>query len=245
MRFFLSIIIFLLVSIGVYGQSDSETPTVIPNGDILLRNHFRISTQSNGGVNTLTSFFIPSIRYGLGNRFELRFNPRVQLSRMKGGDFRKVNSGLGPFGMGTKIALVREDGWIPDIGVFGFLTFPTGLPAFNNSKINSEFRLSMGHSLGNRAGVTVNYGGTWDGISQGPEYLYTLLFNYNFSPLFGAYIETFGTFSKEEEPSHQLHLGASYAVAHNARFGIGWRKNFSSGLPNNLIDAVLFITIPR
>ncbi|MTI29935.1 transporter [Xanthovirga aplysinae] len=226
-RALLSFILFLFQQSIAFAQSDAESPGLLPKGKFLFFNYMGFSPGDFGSGITIS----PSLRYGLSDRFEIRINQPLLYTHS---NIEGINSdafGLGSLGLGTKIRLIDEDGWIPAIGAYTQINLPTGTGEFHSDKVSYLYRFSFRNTLSERVSLTYNIGGIWDGSSWAPNYLYNLVLDVALTPRVAAYAELYGLLPQGEKNQHNINVGGYYTFTNQFSLAAGTTFDLITGKP--------------
>ena len=173
---------------------------------------------------TENEFLLPTLlsKYGLSKRIELRLITsikRFSVLQIPSGTI--YETGLEPIELGTKIALTEEKKWIPKTS----LLFHVAIPGFASKNLQADhlapnFRFSMQNTISKILGIGYNIGAEWDGFSAQPAWIYTLSPGFNIGEKWYAYIEVFGSITKNEIPQHNIDGGIAFYVNDNIKLDL-------------------------
>jgi len=174
------------------------------------------------------------IRYGISESIELRL-----LQDYKGYYLNdtEVAKGLSPFGFGAKIAIAKENGWIPETAIIGHLFMKTGEKAFRAQSINPQFRFTFANSLPNEFALSYNIGAEWDGTSTDATAIYTLSLARTLFSTIGGYVEVYGYLPENTAADHRFNFGFTYLLGNDLQFDI------SSGIGLSEISNDNFVSV--
>ena len=103
---------------------------------------------------------------------------------------------------------------------------------FKADKLAPNFRFSMQHTVSKVIGIGYNLGAEWDGFSNEAAWVYTLSPGFNISEKWYAYVEAFGSISKNNKPEHNLDGGVAYYVNHNFKVDLSSGFGISKEAPD-------------
>jgi hypothetical protein len=237
----------LLIGFNLYAQDSLYIPTIntdrpdltessraVPHKSLQIETGFLmdvINPENSGKYKTtLYSFPTPLIRWGLFKGIELRlFNTLISSTTEDPTipvDERK-SFGIGNLSIGTKINLLKEKGFRPEMALIAHLNLPTGSHEVSPDRIIFNIALSMSHTLSKKLSLGYNLG--WfngDDNNNGNGY-YTLALGYGISPKFGVYIEGYGFFPNLDSATISLDGGFTYLLKPHMQFDISGGKGIT------------------
>lgn len=234
-------ILFLLVSVIGNAQEridtdrpdQTESSYLVPKG--FFQGEFGFNIENNNQLKTIvhpTGLW----KYGINKRIELRLiteliSVETPLLIPQG---NKINTGLTPVQIGSKISFWEEKGIIPKTS----LIFHVGIPSISSDEFKTphlapNFRFSMSHSLSERIGLGYNIGAKWDGIDKTPEWIYTFAPGFNMGKNWYGYIELFGAIKKNEPAQHSFDAGIAYFISNNAKIDFSAGVGITDSAPDN------------
>lgn len=141
--------------------TQSASAFVAPGGQLLIETGFLRTKVSE----SQTFFTYPNVlmRFGIIKGVELRLSQDYLGTEFLGMKFR----GFSPVTLGTKVHLVDEEAWKPQISLLGQVTLKGGSGNFNLSKPIKEFRLNFQNTLSKKVTLGYNVGNRFsDGSSS-------------------------------------------------------------------------------
>jgi Putative MetA-pathway of phenol degradation len=220
----------IFVSLSQIGDAqekiDTDRPDQTESAVLIPKNYFQaeigFNREMNKGLSTLNH---PTAlwKYGLHKRLELRlvteFVSEERESLVPGDN--KINTGLRPVEIGSKIALWEEKGWLPKTSFIVHVTIPAfSSKEFKTSYAFPNFRFTMAHTLSEKVGIGYNLGTEWDGMSHMPYWVYTFSPGFNLSEKWYGYIELFGAIRKNEHPHHSIDGGFAYYISNDIKIDL-------------------------
>jgi hypothetical protein len=190
------------------------------------------------GANSETDVFLENniLRWGIRERIELSggVNWRQRETLRNGNETQ--SRGLSRVQLGGRFNLLRQHGIIPAIGIQGRARL--GLPVVNwrDPQLGSTFILATGHSIGDRWGVTTNWGVSWAGTGEQARPFYTTCVSFSLTDRFGTFAEVYGNL---DDFTTNFDAGFAYLVGNNFQldFSAGWQGD--SGQRNWFVDGGL------
>jgi hypothetical protein len=169
----------LQVETGFWYEKDKATP---------------LTAQGIGLNSTL-------LRYGLGDRVELRFDYNLWQNRTSSSarpnDPEQVETGFFPLRLGMKALLVENKSWIPTVTFIGMLGLPRiATDVFQPAYLSPDLQLSFANPINDWLTICYNLGASWDGDNPNPENYYALSTEFSFSDKIGAYLQGHGAFQR-------------------------------------------------
>ncbi|AWH73529.1 transporter [Dokdonia sp. Dokd-P16] len=194
----------------------TESPTVVPKGSLQVETGAYTTTfEENNIEERVWGYNTTLLRYGILDNLELRVGWAYQEVETNIND-QEISSlnGMSPLLFGAKVAIAKEDGWKPEIGLIGHLFLPfTASTDFKPEFTSADFRFAFNHTLGERSGIAYNIGGQYGGDSPELAYVYTFAYGYAITDKLGAYAEVYGDLPEDNRANHFWDAGLTYAIA--------------------------------
>lgn len=136
----------------------------------------------------------------------------------------KVN-GMNIFAFGIRSNIYEGEGWIPSIGFQVNIGMPWLTEYYNSTYIRPRLTLMTGQRMGERWGLTTNWGLFWNGDSPAPKGFYVVNVSFDASSKWNVFIEGFGfIYNNSWDP--YIDGGAGFLVNDNLQLdisaGYGW-----------------------
>lgn len=187
------------------------------------------------------------LRFGLLSNLELRlgWNLEEQTTSLNNSNLQNTLRGLSPLLLGVKVAIAKENGSMPEIGVIGhiFLPFTAGAD-FKPETTGVDFRFAFSHTLSEKENLSYNIGAQWGDDSPEIAYIYTLAYGYAITEKFGAYAEIYGDLPENSQANHLWDIGGTYLMQPNIQFDITMGSSFTQG-QDILLSAGVSFRIPN
>ena len=160
------------------------------------------------------------LRYGIVENVELRviFDGQVTVDTDPDGATPSTNeSGAGDVSVGGKIRFCEEDGLLPEIGLLGAVSIPTG--AISSERNDPSFLFAFSKTLTAEWSLGSNLGVSWASEEDASgdrstlsQFDYTLVLGRDLGAGFGAYVEWFGNagLSRQGGPQNSIAAGSTY-----------------------------------
>lgn len=188
------------------------------------------------------------LRYGAWKRFELRLGIEhsTRHSSIEKIDFNSKSSGLMPWVLGTKIALAKPNGWLPEIALMGHFEIPfSGKRDYSSDYLNPEIRLAALHTLSPRWALGYNAGVFAQGSTNEWNFLYSLVVGYSANPKIGLYAEAYGTNAPQFKSDFRIDGGMTFLLRHNLQLDLSGGIGISELAPDGFVGVGLSWRIPR
>lgn len=205
----------LLISCTAWLKAQDSTETIAPDrpgfGDavsIVPLKNLQVETGFWYEADKATPLTVRGIglnstllRYGLGDKVELRFDYNLWQNRTTSSQVpavpEVVETGFFPLRLGMKALLVENKSWIPTVTFIGMLGFPrVATDAFQPSYLSPDLQLSFANPVNDWLTICYNLGASWDGDNPNPENYYALSTEFSFSDKIGAYLQGHGSFQR-------------------------------------------------
>ncbi len=209
----------------VYSQDDepitTDRPTqsvaasVVSPGNYLLEMGF-VNEKFDDRITNLT-FLNAHFRVGLLDGVELRITQNY-VGRKRDGE---TKSGLSPLSVGTKIHVMSEEGWRPQMSVMGQVTLKSGGDDFKPDSSIPEIRLNFQNTLTERFSLGYNLGYRDAGFN---DFFYTMVLGVTLRDGLSFFVEPYGFFG--DEMDQLFNAGLIYLANPKMQFDL----SFGSGL---------------
>jgi hypothetical protein len=183
------------------------------------------------------------LRVGLLKNFELRlvmeYNSFSVRSAIKPVDV----AGWSPLVIGTKIYIVEEKGWRPEIAFLGHLTLPfLGNESLRPDYVVPDFRFSFSHTLGERFSLGYNLGLDWPAIIKEDVLgIYTISLGYSITDRLSCYLENYGYI----DLLYAVDGGFTFLLKNNFQLDLYGGFGLSPDSPDYFVGAGFSWRIPR
>lgn len=148
-------------------------------------------------------------RVGLFENMELRLLTNYQTFTTNFSTTRV--SGWSPITVGTKIAIRKEDGWLPEMAFLGNLTLPyVGDRLFRPLDIEPSFRMCFTHSISARVSLGYNLGLEWERAEEAG--IYTVVLGFGITDRLSGFVEQFGTIAGDFNVFASMNGGLAYLI---------------------------------
>ena len=124
-------------------------------------------------------------------------------------------SGIGDVAVGTKVAVVREAGFLPETSIIAHVTLPIGASAFRPSRLTPDVRGSFSHTFAEDLSLGYNLGISWGNGFEAPSFVYTLALGHDLTHRIGAYAELFGIVPSDGPSQTAIDGGLTWGAANH------------------------------
>lgn len=199
----------------------TESPSTIPKGYVQVETGSFYESFEDHTIKTETiTYNTTLVRLGILNNLEFRLGwDFVEgITKINGNKLPDVTSGLTPLLFGTKIAIAKESGAFPEIGVLGHLYLPfTAGKDYKPETTGVDFRFSFAHTLSEQSSLSYNIGAQWGDDSPEAAYVYTIAYGLAITNKLGCYAELYGDFPENSNANHLLDAGLTYLLSNNVQ----------------------------
>ncbi len=169
----------------------------------------------------------PLLRVGiLANWLEFRSAVFPTTQIFDNGPVRQSDSGAEDLYLGFKLALMPQDGPLPEIAITPQMTVPTGSAAFTDNRVLPGANLLYGWDLNDQlsAGGSTQFNSSVDGTdNRYTEWAQSLTAGYSISEQVGSYVEWYALFphgAANVDPEHYFNGGLTYRLTDDVQFDI-------------------------
>ncbi len=197
----------------------TETSFTVPKG--WFQGEFGFNKENYKNGNYLLVHPTSLLKVGLHKRIEARIIIDLTTRREHLIPNTKSTTSLQPVIIGTKVAFTEQKGILPKTSMIAQVSLPflSGQAALTTDAAPTV-RLTMENKISDVVSLGYNVGAEWDGISSGPEWIYTFAPGFNLGEKWYAYVEAFGSVKKGEMPDHNIDAGIAYFVTKNSKLDL-------------------------
>lgn len=226
--------------------SQTTPPGVIEPGVLQLEAGVQMVNDRLDSTTTRT-YSLPSlsVRIGVLPTLELRLGAEHRMLSVEG--FDGETSGLTGVSIGTKVAVAKEEGAMPELGLIAQLALPVGADQLRPASVAPSMTLAFRRALNDAATVNLygNLLGSWDGTNGTGTGGYTLsLWTVPVGSL-SVFAEVYGSFPPGTPPLHSADIGAALPVGNDLQFDLYGGLGLTPGAPDAFINAGLSLRLPR
>jgi len=181
----------------------------------------------NSDLTTVYGNYLPIagvFRMGLTEHFEVNLGTAYTFEEQTVTTTSK-NKGLNAFNFGFRSNIYVGKGWVPSVGVQVNIGMPWLTKSYNSAYIRPRLTLITGQRMGERWGLTTNWGLFWNGDSPDPRGFYVVNVSFDASAKWSVFIEGFG-FIVENKWEPHIDGGAGFLVNDDLQIdfaaGYGW-----------------------
>ncbi|PBQ33751.1 hypothetical protein CNR22_18845 [Sphingobacteriaceae bacterium] len=225
----------------------TEAPQLTPVGFFQIE----IGTQTEydedkiNKVKTQSSLYNTTLwKYGVTKNFELRLITEYAADKMqfKGRsdlpDTTFTMSGFNPIAIGSKIALQKQHGIIPEISLITHLELPFfGSDNYKPINIIPRFRFLFAHTLNDRFTFSYNLGAEWEDGSSVSTEIYTASLGISVCRNLSMFVEAYGFLKENAAADNRLDGGFTYLINNNIQLDCSGGIGLSEISPDYFISA--------
>ncbi len=205
--------------------SNSNTTYTTPKNWLQTEVGFLRSAINYSSTSKLISVEHPNIniKYGLGEKVELRMLSLYESSKDVSGNTIYRNNRLTFLQVGTKFNFLQQKLIIPKVSVMAHLIFnnfkqkniPIDTLLGFNCKLIFQNKITSGFDLNYSAGLEWQYL-----FLKNPTINFSLTPTFHFNDEWSIYVELFGNALKKQIPVYNVGTGLSYAINNNLKIDI-------------------------
>lgn len=217
----------------------TESTETIPPGHFQLEAGYTFTLDREDDVRVRDHSPELLLRIGVVENFELRVawsgysftETQSNATSPAGRPFtREVwDQGANDLSLGFKLKLLEQDGWVPNFGILGELSMPTGSSAFTAGDVEPKLGLLWAYDLTDDVGLAgnINFSVLNDDGERFFQTATSLSLAVALTEQLGGYVEYFGFFPGGEnaDMAHTLNGGFTYLITKDfqldARAGFG------------------------
>ena len=170
-----------------------------------------VGYESEGGAATYT-LNNTLVRFGLVDWAELR----VGMDLLHGNG----TTGLSALNIGTKIALVENEGWVPAISLLANLQCPRiGSSDFTPSHLAPQLYVLFQNQVTSWFNVGYNVGAEWDGTLAEPSTFAAVCLGFSITESLGCFVESYNYFHSLGN-TYAMDLGLNWVVTRNLQLDL-------------------------
>ena len=234
----------------------TESTAIVPPGYAQVETGWTFSRDDEGGSRRQTHEFPGTLlRLGALDRMEVRlgYNGSLWETTREAGQSTDL-SGAGDMGIGTKLYLWEEQGWVPEAAFLAAVSLPVGQEPLSSGRADPSFRVNLSHTLSDRFSFSYNLGTTWESTLEETGDRDTLsLFNYTaalgigVTDRAGLFVEAFGDipFNAEGGPRNSLDGGITFLLLENLQLDGAAGVGVSDSAEDWFVGLGLTVRFPR
>jgi len=237
-------IIFILTALKGFGQDqlnpdrpgETKTPELVKGNNLQLELGFR--KEKKDETQNLYQHPEAILRYGLFNALELRMELVSQTIKDNSG---KDNlTGITPVYFGLKAKILPENNWLPSIGAFAKVGFPSLASGdYFVDGIPFEFRTLFNNNITSRFSLQYNLGVAWNETNyhvDNKQWMYTMAPTYKITDRFHVFIEEYAFLRNGTSAEHYLDGGVQYFLGKDFVFDLSYGAGLSKISSDYFID---------
>lgn len=211
-------------SIGTDRPTQSAGATVVAPGDYLLEVGF-VNEKFSGAI-TNSTYVNALFRIGVIERFEFRVTQNYVGAKI----FDDRTTGLSPLTLGTKVHLLDEHEWKPQMSVLAQVTLETGNKSFSPESPIAEIRFNFQNTISDQFAIGYNLGFADTDYN---EFLYSLVFGISIEEGLTLFAEPYAFFG--DDADHRFNAGLVYLANPKTQFDISFGAGLSDISPDSFV----------
>lgn len=227
-KLFISAICLLLVvpawaqltgSIATDRPGISSASSVTPTGVLQFETGAEYFQDASSGAYQLPTVLF---RTGLARQAEFRASMRIlKQDSLNRGDHYATQWSTSALSLGTKVQLMQQQGWKPEIALLVNLVIPRtnfGKPA--SAYFGHDFLLIFTRELSPKLSLTGNIGGAWTGDQAGGVFNYTASLGGKITSRTGYFVEHYAFWTEKGNLSPSMDAGLSHLLNPNIQLDL-------------------------
>lgn len=213
----------------------TESTLTVPRGRFQLEAGYTYTHDDEDGVRTGDHLFPEALlRVGLVDDWELRlawfgWSLTESLSRETNDAGRRVDvkehdDGGTDMSVGFKTHLIDQDGLIPDFGIIGELSLPTGAGGKTSGDVDPGMKLLWAYALTERMSLSGNVNFAVPTSERGRFFqtAASVSLGYTWTDWLGSYVEYFGLYPNDRgtDCAHTVNGGFTFPITDNLQFDV-------------------------
>ncbi len=200
----------------------TESPKITPHGFFQVESGAQSEYDYNRETGTRSERSLLNTtlwKYGVTKNFELRLITEYANSKFKFRVNNEINdtvvslSGFNPISIGSKIALQKEHGIVPNISLITQLELPYfGSSNYKPNYIIPRFRFLFSHTLTHKLTFSYNLGAEWENESRASTGIYTASLGIALFKNLNMFVESYGFFRENSKADNRLDGGLTYLL---------------------------------
>ena len=168
------------------------------------------------------------LRMGLTERFELSAGMAYSNGKIENSFFSTNENGISALSFGLRSNIYVGKGWIPSIGFMVDFGLPWLSDDYDTRYMRPSFNLLTNQRMGEKFGLTTNWGLLWNGDVAKPIGRYVINVSYDINANMGVFLEPYGYIQSGTWEPH-VDGGLGYLINNNLQLdvsaGYGWGEN--------------------
>lgn len=191
--------------------------------------------------NATGAYQLPTVlfRTGLAPQAELRAGMRViKQDSLKEGDHYATNWSTSALSLGTKVQLMRQQDWKPEIAVLVNLVIPhTNFGESDQGYFGHDVLLIFTREISPKLSLTGNVGGAWAGNQAGGVFNYTACLGGKISARTGYFVEHYAFWAEKGKLNPSIDAGLSHLLTPNLQLDVSAGTTRIRNVPNYFVSA--------
>lgn len=183
------------------------------------------------------------LRVGIVPRAELRLI--VEEGRQRDVFIDETTQGVYPLSLGTKIALIKEHDWIPNISVSPSVQLPfTSRTSENKMLWSPSVILATEYEI-EKFSIDFNVGWKQSAFDTHNAAIASASFRYEWTEKLESFVEYFGAYSASSHPRHNADMGLMYLLSKQLLISASWGTSLLQEEYNGFALAGFAFRLPK
>jgi len=176
---------------------------------------------SDAGTSVVGNSFLSSlvVRMGLTERFELSAGMGYTNGKIENTFFSTNEDGISALSFGLRSTIFVGEGWIPSVGFLVDFGLPWLSGEYDSRYIRPSFALLTNQRMGEKFGLTTNWGLLWNGDVASPFAKYVINVSYDINAKLSVFLEPYGYIQEGLWEPH-IDGGAGYLITNNLQLDL-------------------------
>lgn len=213
----------------------TESTLTVPRGRAQIELGYTYVYDEEDGVRAGDHVFPESLlRVGLAKAWELRvawlggsltesmFRETNDAGRRV--DVKDHDDGATDMSIGFKHHIREQDGWIPDMGVIGEVSIPTGTRSKTSGDVDPGAKFLWSYALTDRLSLSGNFNIAVPTSEKGRSFqtAASVSMGYAWTDWMGSYVEYFGIYpnDRDSDCAHTVNGGFTFPITDNLQFDV-------------------------
>ncbi|GAB3428045.1 transporter [Niabella aquatica] len=176
------------------------------------------------------------VRYGLSDKVELR--AILEDGKNRDAYFKNTVQATLPLGVGTKISLLKDHTWLPDMTFIGYLSLPfTSRSSLEQQHWSPILLMAFENKFSEKWKLEYNGGGQQEVFSDNWVWLANGSLHYKISNPLELFLEYFAQYPTGQQGHNNIGGGLTYELGHNTQIYLSGGSSVGYQEPNQFAAA--------
>lgn len=219
---------------------ETRTADIVPKKWLQFENGFLYQRDKFDGDLIDKYFQLPSLflRYGLANRFELRFATGLATVKDYAVNGNAINTGLISTQFGGKLNILEEKKIRPKISLIAQYEYRRikNLYLRPDTVDGANFRFAMRNTISEKFSINYNVGMQWRRFGSNPAFIYTFAPHFYINEKWFAFAEAYGYIWNDRSPENSIDAGVNFKINNNFTVDASAGFGISKQAPTNFFS---------